>query len=161
MTQILTCSSFFQEHTQPVPVYHPTPGESRLASQLTEEEQIRIAQRIGLIQHLPRGIFDPGSDPSDKKVKEWVLNCDPIVNHGLMLFLKWHFVMVLYLILHEVSYRSLSVNQFLSPAGVSSVCWILSMVIPFGSCLAFTSTTWIASTPGWCAPSPVLPAWSQ
>lgn len=61
---------FFQEHTQPVPVYHPTPGESRLASQLTEEEQVRIAQRIGLIQHLPRGIFDLGSDPSDKKVKE-------------------------------------------------------------------------------------------
>lgn len=61
----------FQEHTQPLPVYHPNPGESRLACQLTEEEQIRIAQRIGLIQHLPRGIFDPGSDPSDKKVKEW------------------------------------------------------------------------------------------
>ncbi|KAJ0047306.1 hypothetical protein NL108_005027, partial [Boleophthalmus pectinirostris] len=54
---------------RPQPVYHPTPGESRLASQLTEEEQIRIAQRIGLIHHLPKGIFDPGSDPSDKKVK--------------------------------------------------------------------------------------------
>ena len=53
-----------------MPVYHPTPGESRLAYQLTEEEQVRIAQRIGLIQHLPKGIFDPGSDPSDKKVKE-------------------------------------------------------------------------------------------
>lgn len=63
-----------QERIQPVPVYHPTPGESRLAYQLTEEEQVRIAQRIGLIQHLPKGIFDPGSDPSDKKVKEWVLN---------------------------------------------------------------------------------------
>lgn len=53
-----------------MPVYHPTPGESRLASQLTEEEQVRIAQRIGLIQHLPKGIFDPGSDASEKKVKE-------------------------------------------------------------------------------------------
>lgn len=63
----------FQERTHPVPVYHPTPGESRLASQLTEEEQVRIAQRIGLIHHLPRGIFDPGSDPSDKKVKECVI----------------------------------------------------------------------------------------
>lgn len=72
MTQIVFCSFLFQERTQPVPVYHPTPGESRLASQLTEEEQVRIAQRIGLIQHLPRGIFDPGSDPSDKKGKEWV-----------------------------------------------------------------------------------------
>lgn len=59
-----------QERTQPLSVYHPSPGESRLACQLTEEEQVRIAQRIGLIQHLPRGIFDPGSDPADKKVKE-------------------------------------------------------------------------------------------
>ncbi|XP_039651688.1 RING finger protein 11a isoform X1 [Perca fluviatilis] len=62
-----------QERTQPLPVYHPTPGESRLAHQLTEEEQVRIAQRIGLIHHLPKGIFDPGSDPSDKKVKECVI----------------------------------------------------------------------------------------
>lgn len=71
---------FFQEHTQPVPVYHPTPGESRLASQLTEEEQVRIAQRIGLIQHLPKGIFDPGSDPSEKKVKEWALNGGSVIS---------------------------------------------------------------------------------
>ncbi|XP_015247396.1 RING finger protein 11a isoform X1 [Cyprinodon tularosa] len=63
----------YQQHTPPVPVFHPTPGESRLASQLTEEEQIRIAQRIGLIHHLPKGIFDPGSDPSEKKVKECVI----------------------------------------------------------------------------------------
>ena len=63
----------YQERTQPLPVYHPNPGESRLAYQLTEEEQIRIAQRIGLIQHLPKGIFDPGSDPSNKKVKECVI----------------------------------------------------------------------------------------
>ncbi|KAF5890472.1 RING finger protein 11-like, partial [Clarias magur] len=52
-----------------VPVYHPTPSQTRLATQLTEEEQVRIAQRIGLIQHLPRGIFNPGSEPSDKKIK--------------------------------------------------------------------------------------------
>lgn len=51
-------------------MYHPTPSQTCLASQLTEEEQVRIAQRIGLIHHLPRGIFDPGSEPSDKKVKE-------------------------------------------------------------------------------------------
>lgn len=69
---IYSCLLFLllQERTQPLPVYHPNPGESRLAYQLTEEEQIRIAQRIGLIQHLPKGIFDPGSDPSNKKVKE-------------------------------------------------------------------------------------------
>ncbi|KAJ0032996.1 hypothetical protein NQD34_000103 [Periophthalmus magnuspinnatus] len=59
------------DQERPQPVYHPRPGERRLASQLTEEEQIRIAQRIGLIQHLPKGLFDPGSDPSDKKVKEY------------------------------------------------------------------------------------------
>ncbi|XP_006008862.1 RING finger protein 11a isoform X2 [Latimeria chalumnae] len=59
----------YQEHVQ-VPVYHPTPSQTRLATQLTEEEQIRIAQRIGLIQHLPKGIFDPGTEPSEKKVKE-------------------------------------------------------------------------------------------
>ncbi|MEQ2214228.1 RING finger protein 11 [Xenoophorus captivus] len=63
----------FKQHTPPGPVFHPTPGESRSASQLTEEEQIRIAQRIGLIQHLPKGVFNPGSDPSEKKVKECVI----------------------------------------------------------------------------------------
>uniref|UniRef100_A0AAZ3Q661 RING-type domain-containing protein n=1 Tax=Oncorhynchus tshawytscha TaxID=74940 RepID=A0AAZ3Q661_ONCTS len=59
----------YQERVH-APVYHPTPSQTCLASQLTEEEQVRIAQRIGLIHHLPRGIFDPGSEPSDKKVKE-------------------------------------------------------------------------------------------
>uniref|UniRef100_A0A3P9M298 Ring finger protein 11a n=1 Tax=Oryzias latipes TaxID=8090 RepID=A0A3P9M298_ORYLA len=62
-----------QERSQPVLVFHPNPGESRPVSQLTEEEQIRIAQRIGLIHHLPKGIFNPGSDPSEKKVKECVI----------------------------------------------------------------------------------------
>ncbi|KAF6718004.1 RING finger protein 11 [Oryzias melastigma] len=62
-----------QERNHPVPVFHPTPGASRPASQLTEEEQIRIAQRIGLIHHLPKGIFNPGSDSSEKKVKECVI----------------------------------------------------------------------------------------
>ncbi|XP_034262655.1 RING finger protein 11-like isoform X3 [Pantherophis guttatus] len=62
----------YQDHT-PIPVYHPTPSQARLATQLTEEEQIRIAQRIGLIQHLPKGIFDPGSEPSEKKIKECVI----------------------------------------------------------------------------------------
>lgn len=68
----------FQEHA-PIPVYHPTPSQARLATQLTEEEQIRIAQRIGLIQHLPKGIFDPGSEPSEKKIKEYVFNVQCLV----------------------------------------------------------------------------------
>ncbi|KAM6962630.1 RING finger protein 11b [Aplochiton taeniatus] len=56
-----------------VPVYHPTPSQARLASQLTEEEQVRIAQRIGLIHHLPRGVYDPGQHASDKKSRECVI----------------------------------------------------------------------------------------
>ncbi|KAG3281089.1 RNF11-like [Ictidomys tridecemlineatus] len=44
----------YQEQV-PVPVYHPTPSQTQLPTQLTEEEQIRIAQRIGLNQHLPKG----------------------------------------------------------------------------------------------------------
>lgn len=55
-----------------VPVYHPTPSQTRLATQLTEEEQVRIAQRIGLIHHLPKGVYDPGRDGSEKKIREWV-----------------------------------------------------------------------------------------
>lgn len=57
-----------------MPVYHPTPSQARLATQLTEEEQVRIAQRIGLIQHLPKGVYDPGRDGSEKKIREWVKN---------------------------------------------------------------------------------------
>ncbi|XP_036893414.1 RING finger protein 11-like [Sturnira hondurensis] len=57
----------------PVPVYHPTPSQTRLATQLTEEEQIRIAQRIGLIQHLPTGVYDPGRVGSEKKIRECVI----------------------------------------------------------------------------------------
>ncbi|KAK2155239.1 hypothetical protein LSH36_245g01006 [Paralvinella palmiformis] len=51
-----------------VPMYHPAPNISRPASQLTEEEQIRIAKRIGLIQHLPTGIYD-----GSKKIRECVI----------------------------------------------------------------------------------------
>nr|XP_009506488.1 PREDICTED: RING finger protein 11 [Phalacrocorax carbo] len=64
---------FFKQEQVPVPVYHPTPSQTRLATQLTEEEQIRIAQRIGLIQHLPKGVYDPGRDGSEKKIRECVI----------------------------------------------------------------------------------------
>ncbi|XP_076353228.1 RING finger protein 11-like isoform X3 [Tachypleus tridentatus] len=46
------------QESEPVPVYYPSPNVSRPASQLTEEEQIQIAKRIGLIQHIPSGLFD-------------------------------------------------------------------------------------------------------
>ncbi|KAG7456802.1 hypothetical protein MATL_G00239720 [Megalops atlanticus] len=62
----------YQEQPE-VPVYHPTPSQTRLASQLTEEEQVRIAQRIGLIQHLPKGVYDGGKDGSEKKIRECVI----------------------------------------------------------------------------------------
>lgn len=41
-----------------MPMYHPSPNVTRAASQLTEEEQVKIAKRIGLIQHLPTGTYD-------------------------------------------------------------------------------------------------------
>jgi len=53
--------------TQQQVTYHPTPGIQRTAQQLTEEEQIKIAQRIGLIQHLPTGLY---YDDSAKKSRE-------------------------------------------------------------------------------------------
>ncbi|XP_041704894.1 RING finger protein 11 isoform X2 [Coregonus clupeaformis] len=56
-----------------LPVYHPTPSQARMASQLTEEEQVRIAQRIGLIHHLPKGVYDAGRDGSEKKIRECVI----------------------------------------------------------------------------------------
>jgi len=36
-----------------------------MATQLTEEEQIRVAKRMGLINHLPSGIYD-----GSKKTRE-------------------------------------------------------------------------------------------
>lgn len=48
--------SLFQEILQPV--FYPSPSVSRPVSHLTEEEQVKIAKRIGLIQHLPVGLYD-------------------------------------------------------------------------------------------------------
>ncbi|XP_076353226.1 RING finger protein 11-like isoform X1 [Tachypleus tridentatus] len=56
------------QESEPVPVYYPSPNVSRPASQLTEEEQIQIAKRIGLIQHIPSGLFD-----GSKKNRECVI----------------------------------------------------------------------------------------
>lgn len=52
-----------------MPVYHLTPNTSRPADELSEEEQVKIAQRIGLIQHLPRSTWDV-SKVDEKKTKE-------------------------------------------------------------------------------------------
>lgn len=48
------------------PLYHPVPSVSgNRASRLSEDEQIRIAKRLGLIQHLPSGTYD-----GSKKARE-------------------------------------------------------------------------------------------
>ncbi|KAG9343359.1 hypothetical protein AGOR_G00242520 [Albula goreensis] len=60
----------YQEQAE-LPVYHPTPGQARTAGQLTEEEQVRVAQRMGLIQHLPQGVYDGWG--SEKKIRECVI----------------------------------------------------------------------------------------
>lgn len=52
----------------PPPLYHPSPSVTRSVTQLTEEEQIKIAKRIGLIQHLPTGKYD-----GCKKIRECVI----------------------------------------------------------------------------------------
>ncbi|TRY70236.1 hypothetical protein TCAL_12706 [Tigriopus californicus] len=49
-------------------IYYPSPNVSRPANQLTEEEQVKIAQRLGLIQHLPVGEYD-----GSKKNRECVI----------------------------------------------------------------------------------------
>ncbi|GAB6030720.1 hypothetical protein CHUAL_007571 [Chamberlinius hualienensis] len=49
-------------------LFYPSPNVSRSAAQLSEEEQIKIAQRIGMIQHLPTGIYD-----GSKKNRECVI----------------------------------------------------------------------------------------
>lgn len=50
------------------PVFYPSPSVSRPVSLLTEEEQVKIAKRIGLIQHLPVGLYD-----GCKKARECVI----------------------------------------------------------------------------------------
>jgi len=55
----------YNPREQRIPVFYPSPNVSRLATQLTEDEQIRIAKRIGLINHLPCTIYD-----GSKKTRE-------------------------------------------------------------------------------------------
>lgn len=55
-----------------LPILYPAPcTSSRLLSHYTEEEQIQLAKRIGLIQHLPTGTYDGGG--SSKKSRECVI----------------------------------------------------------------------------------------
>uniref|UniRef100_A0A915JVS8 RING-type domain-containing protein n=1 Tax=Romanomermis culicivorax TaxID=13658 RepID=A0A915JVS8_ROMCU len=54
LSENITASSTVQSSGN---VFYPSPGVSRTACQLTEEEQVKIAQRIGLIHHLPVDIF--------------------------------------------------------------------------------------------------------
>lgn len=53
-------------HQQSLPLYNQSNynhnNSSLLVSQFSEEEQIQLAKRIGLIQHLPTGIYDTGGE---------------------------------------------------------------------------------------------------
>lgn len=75
----------YQERQRPtersrVPMYHPSPNVSRPANQLTEDEQIKIAKRMGLISHLPLGVYDGSS----KKGKECAIcMCDFVLGESL------------------------------------------------------------------------------
>ncbi|KAI8115849.1 RING finger protein 11 [Lucilia cuprina] len=63
-------SSILKEKELIQPVFYPSSsiGRSEVAT-LSEEEQIKIAKRIGLIQHLPIGTYDGSS----KKSRECVI----------------------------------------------------------------------------------------
>ncbi|XP_057552688.1 RING finger protein 11-like [Hippopotamus amphibius kiboko] len=49
-------------------IHLPVPSLIHQAAQLTEEEQVRIAQRISLIEHLPQGVY--GTDGLEEKIQE-------------------------------------------------------------------------------------------
>jgi len=70
-------------YQESIPVYHPTPNVSRPATQLTEEEQIKIAKRLGLIHHLPTGVFDG----CNKRAKECVICMGEFVMGDLLRYL--------------------------------------------------------------------------
>ena len=40
------------------PIFYTSPNVSQSVDQLSEDEQVKIAQKIGLIQHLPTGKYD-------------------------------------------------------------------------------------------------------
>lgn len=65
-TEQLGPSPLYSEVIQPI--FYPSPSVSRPVSHLTEEEQVKIAKRIGLIQHLPVGLYD-----GCKKARECVI----------------------------------------------------------------------------------------
>ncbi|CRK95995.1 CLUMA_CG009435, isoform A [Clunio marinus] len=65
----------FPENIQPI--FYPSPGVShQSAQQLTEDEQIKIAKRIGLIQHLPIHQYTDENFKSKKVPSE----CDICMN---------------------------------------------------------------------------------
>lgn len=54
---------------QSLPIYYPASYSPShlLVSQLDEEEQIQLAKRIGLIQHLPIGTYDDCGSPKTRE----------------------------------------------------------------------------------------------
>ncbi|XP_078574107.1 RING finger protein 11-like isoform X1 [Branchiostoma floridae x Branchiostoma japonicum] len=73
-------------YQEEAPIYHPTPNTARPVTQLTEDEQIRIAQRLGLIQHLPSGVYD-----GSKKGRECVICMnDFVIGEPIKLLLDFY-----------------------------------------------------------------------
>lgn len=59
------------------PVYYPSPSVGRPVNNLTEEEQIKLAKRIGLIQHLPVGRYAEhrSTGPAGSETKSALREC--------------------------------------------------------------------------------------
>uniref|UniRef100_A0A6G1S9H8 RING finger protein 11 n=1 Tax=Aceria tosichella TaxID=561515 RepID=A0A6G1S9H8_9ACAR len=66
-----TSQNYQQPDLSSRPIYYP-PYSSSLLQFATEEEQIQLAKRIGLIQHLPTGTYDTGGS-STKNLRECVI----------------------------------------------------------------------------------------
>jgi len=71
----------YQENADQLPT-SLTQNVRRVASQLSEDEQVRFAQRMGLIQHLPTGSYD-----GSKKNRECVICMNEFVIGDTIRFL--------------------------------------------------------------------------
>jgi len=76
-------------------------------TQLTEDEQVKIAKRIGLIQHLPSGVYD-----GTKKVKEYAC-----IYMLLYYFKKFNNIMKLYY--SPLSFKNFAADQIFFTQGWS------------------------------------------
>lgn len=57
----------------PVLSHHPMPHQPQLATQLTEDKQIRVAQISSTIEHLSKEVYDAETGGSKEEVPECVI----------------------------------------------------------------------------------------